>query len=249
MTKIIFTFFTKKLIRNKAEERTMNTPKQLLKYLSLFTHPEAFFKAVAKEKDYWQIIAFVAGFAFLGNLIEFLLWWPLATLKDFSISVSFLTAIAGVVASPVLTLLTGFIAALVVHLGVLLFHGQERFFSTWKVVAYASIIPVAYNVFTALLQTLAEFLNPFPEQSLMWGANMTWGIYSMSMTAFLTIVGIVALVHVIYAEVKGIILYHKLTNRHAVIATVILPLVAFLLILLLSIALVWLFRTRILGMA
>lgn len=229
----------------------MNVPKPLLKYLSLFTHPEAFFKVVAKEKDYWQIIAFVAGFAFLGNLMEFLLWWPLATLNGVSIPVSFLTAFAGVFASPVLTLLTGFIAALVVHLGVLLFHGQERFFSTWKVVAYASIIPVAYNVFTALLQTLAEFLNPFPEQSLMLGTGptqmMTWGVYSISMTAFLTLVGIVALVHVLYAEVKGVVWYHKLTNRHAFIATVILPLVAFLLILLLSIALVWLFRTRILG--
>ncbi len=219
----------------------MNTPKPLLKYLSLFTHPEAFFKAVAKEKDYWQIIAFVAGFAFLGNLIEFLLWWPLAALKGFSISVSFLTAIAGVVASPVLTLLTGFIAALVVHLGVLLFHGQERFFSTWKVVAYASIIPVAYNVFTALLQTLAEFLNPFPEQSLMWGANMTWGIYSMSMTAFLIFVGLVFLIHVLYAQVVGLVAYHKLSKGYACIAACIATVIQLTFFFLLGIVLVWLF--------
>lgn len=227
--------------------KVLETP--MLKYLSLWMHPETFFKAVAKEKDYWQIIAFVAGFAFLGNLIEFLLWWPLAALKGFSISVSFLTAIAGVVASPVLTLLTGFIAALVVHLGVLLFHGQERFFSTWKVVAYASIIPVAYNVFTALLQTLAEFLNPFPEQSLMWGANMTWGIYSMSMTAFLILVGLVFLIHVLYAQVLGLALYHNLSKGHAFVTAVVLPLIAFFLALSLGSLLAWLFRTRILGMA
>jgi hypothetical protein len=231
---------TNKLIRNKDKEMSMPIPKVLktllLKYATLWTHPEAFFKAVAKEKDYWQIIAFVAGFAFLGELVELLLWWPLAALKGF-VPISFAMAFFGVFASLVLTVLGGFLAAAVIHLGVLVFHGQEKFFSTWKVVAYASIIPVAYNVFAALLQTFAEFLNPFPDQSFMMGKMMTWGIYSMGMTVFLALIGLVILVHIIYAEVMGLSFYHKLPKGHACIATVVSLLIVFLLVVLLFLTL------------
>ncbi len=225
----------------------MNAPKPLLKYATLWTHPEVFFKAVAKEKEYLQIIVFVVGVALLGELVELLLWWPLAALKGFAMPISFVIAVSGVFVSPMLTVLGSFLAAAVIHLGVLLFHGHEKFFSTWKVVAYASIIPVAYNICTALLQTFAEFLNPFPEQSLMCGANMTWGAYSIGMTVFFALVGIVMLVHVIYAQVVGLALYHKLPKGHAFVATIVPLLILFLLIILLVLAIVWFLRTSMAG--
>lgn len=225
--------------------KVLETP--FLKYLSLWTHPEAFFKTIAKEKDYWQIIAFVAGFAFLGELVELLLWWPLAALKGFVMPISFVMAVGGVFASPMLTVLGGFLAAAVIHLGVLVFHGHEKFFATWKVVAYASIIPVTYNVFTALLQTLAEFLNPFPEQSFMMGDMMSWGVYSMGMTAFLSLLGLAILVHVIYVQVVGLALYHKLPKGHAFIATLVPLVIAFLIGSLLVMTIIWFLRSGMIG--
>lgn len=200
------------------------------KYEILLRKPQEFFKTVEKETDWQSIALFVGVYLFVGELLGYLAFLPIATE---TISLEMVKAgFLGIFSSPFITLLISLILAAAIHLGIRFYKQGQPFFSTffptWKVVAYASLVPIVYNVFLSIVNTVAEALNPFAEQSLLT-PDRVWGGYSITITILFTIVGIIALIHTLYTEIIGVLEYHKLDRKQAAVAVLVPSLILFLL--------------------
>lgn len=206
------------------------------KYQTLLTKAETFFKA-EKETEYQPIIIFVFLYVLVGQILEFVAWVPSLgslggaerlPLPDLILSNIFLGVI-GILLSPVLIIIGTFIIAGAVHLGVSCYKKGQPFFQTWKVIAYAALIPIIYNVFSTLLTTITESFNPWPDQSI-YSQMPVFGPYYVAMTGLLVIIGLIVLVHAIYTEIVGIKLYHKLSAQQAAVAVIVPTLMLFFLL-------------------
>ena len=221
------------------------------KYQTLLTKAKTFFNA-EKEKEYQPILIFVFLYVLVGQILEFVAWVPsLGSLGGAAVLpmegtalVNIILGIFGIFLSPIFTIIFTFILAGVIHLAVLYYKKGAQYFQTWKVIAYAALIPIIYNVFTSLVTTIVEAVNPWPEQSI-FSQMPVFGPYYLTVAGLLLIVGLIALIHTIYTEIVGISIYHKITTQQAAVA-VIVP--TFLLIfLVVAIAVCIMMVTRISG--
>lgn len=185
------------------------------KYQLLFTKAEQFYKKIQAEKEYQDIVLYVLGLVFVGEILSFVAWLPTLGLGIETAVLAILFGIMGVILSPIVTLIATFIGAWIVHLCLMLFKKGLDYFTTWKVLAYACLIPVLYNIASSIITTFAESLNPWPEQSLLAGEPV-FGTYSLTVLVFMFIIGFASLIHALYTEVVGLRLYHKITTAQAV---------------------------------
>ncbi len=201
------------------------------KYKLLFTKAEQFYKKIQVEKEYQNIVLYVLGLVFVGEILSFVAWLPTLGLGIETAFFAILMGFVGIILSPMLTLLATFICAGIVHLCLMLFKKGLDYFTTWKVLAYASLIPIIYNIASSIITTFAESLNPWPAQSLL-AEELVFGMYSITVLVFMFIIGLVSLIHVLYTEVVGLRLYHKITTAQAVGALVLSFVVIIMLVLL-----------------
>ncbi|MEK6922117.1 MAG: YIP1 family protein [Nanoarchaeota archaeon] len=211
------------------------------KYQLLFTKAEQFYKKVQAEKEYQDIALYLLGFVFVGEILSFVAWLPTLGLGIETAVFAIAMGVLGIILSPILTLLATFIGAGIVHLCLMLFKKGLDYFTTWKVVAYASLIPIIYNIASSIITTFAESLNPWPEQSLL-AAEPVFGTYSITVLVFMFIIGFASLIHALYTEVVGLRLYHKITTGQAVGALA-LSFVVILVLFLLFVLFVFVART------
>lgn len=214
----------------------MKTQNPFKIYEQLFLTPKHFFKAVAKESDAVLIAVYVALFLLIGKILEFVAWIPtLSVYTETAYLPTLMLSFVGSLVSPLVTLLVILIFSSLVHFAVSYFKKGASFFATWKVFMYASLIPIVYNVALSIVQTMAESLNPWSEQSFL-SANPTFGIYSLLMLVLLVLVILVTIIHVVYTEVVGLQEYHKLTTWQALISIFVpfILLVLFIFVLLFS---------------
>jgi hypothetical protein len=203
--------------------------KYLDKYFLLFANPADFFKKVVKEKVWWPIILFVAALTFFGELLELALWLPSlytymgSGVGESELMFTLISTIAGVFISPVFAVLMSFLVAGVVHVGIRFFHGKGDYLATWKVVAYVSLISILYSLLVGSVQFVISFVNPDPQQSLL-AAEPVMGVWWISMLFISIGVGVVSMLHVLYAAVLGLAQYHKIHKGHALIA-IVLPVI------------------------
>lgn len=218
-----------KLIKNNKLKLVMKTKNPFKVYEQLFLDPNAFFKTVAKETDAVMIAAFVGLFLLAGQILEFVAWIPTLSIHaEAEYLPTVLFSVMGILIHPILTLLFTLLLAGLVHLGVSYFKKGSSFFATWKVLTYATLIPIAYSVSLSIVQTILEAVNPWPEQS-MFVAEPSWGLFSILIFVLMFLVSLVMLIHSIYTEVVGLKIYHKLTTTQALIA-IIAPVLLFVLI-------------------
>lgn len=207
-------------------EKLMKAFHPIKKYELLLTKPKEFFKAVEKETDWQAIALFVGVYLFVGGLLEYLAFLPVATA---SISLEMLKiGFSKVFLNPFITLLISLILAGGIHLGIRMYKKGQPFFPTWKVVAYASLVPIVYSVSLSILSTITEALNPLEEQSI-FSSDPVWGGYYVTMFVLVTVAGIIALVHALYTEILGVQEYHKLERKQAAVAVLVPSLILFLL--------------------
>ncbi|MBI5073137.1 hypothetical protein HZA99_04930, partial [Candidatus Woesearchaeota archaeon] len=186
----------------------MKTQNPFKVYKQLFLTPKTFFKAAAKETDAVTIAVFVGLFLLAGKILEFAAWVPTLSIHtETAYLPTMMLSIMGSLVSPLLTLLAILVFACFVHLAVSYFKKGTSFFSTWKVLMYASLIPIVYTVALSIVQTISEAVNPWPAQSFL-AANPEWGVYSLLMFSLLFLVGVVILIHIVYTEVIGLKEYH-----------------------------------------
>ncbi|MBI5002318.1 YIP1 family protein [Candidatus Woesearchaeota archaeon] len=200
------------------------------KYQTLLTKAKTFFNA-EKEKEYQPILIFVFLYVLVGQILEFVAWVPslgsIGGAEFLSIEGTLLTIVLGILGmflSPIITIIFTFIIAGITHLAVLYYKKGASYFETWKVIAYAALIPIIYNVFTSLVTTIVEAVNPWPDQSV-YSQVPVFGPYYLTALGVLFIIGLFALIHTIYTEIVGIKLYHKLTTKQAAVAVIVPTLV------------------------
>lgn len=221
----------KKQAKSTAEKKIFAHP--IKKYETLLVKAEEFFKKVEAETEYKPLIIFLFVYLLVGQILEFVAWVP--SLGATEIAFSFgatplllLSVLGGIFAGPALTILCSFIIAGAIHLGVSYYKKKQLYFSTWKVVGYAALIPIIYNVFATLITTIAESLNPWPEQSVFSQAPIL-GAYYTGMSVFLLVLGIAVLAHTVYTIIIGVKQYHNLTMQQASLAVIIPLLILFFL--------------------
>lgn len=202
------------------------------KYQTLLTKTKEFFNA-EKEMEYQPIVIFVFLYILVGQILEFVAWVPsLGVVGAEAFPAAFVAlplSIFGILIGAVIMLLLTFLIAGVVHLGISYYKKGAPYFLTWKVVAYATLISIIYNVFSSILTTLLEAVNPWPEQSI-YAQVPIFGPYYIIILALMFIIGIAALVHTIYTEIVGIKIYHKLSTKQAAVAVIVPMLILILLI-------------------
>lgn len=201
------------------------------KYQTLLTEAKTFFIA-EKEKEYQPIVIFVFLAVLVGQILEFVAWVPSLGSLPAPVEGEFVNialGVFGILLSPVITIIGTFIVAGAIHLAVLYYKKGTPYFQTWKVVAYAALIPIIYNIFTTILTTIAESLNPWPEQSIFSQIPLL-GPYYMVLIGVLIITGILALIHTIYTEIVGIRIYHKLTTQQAAVVVLVPTILLFFLV-------------------
>ncbi len=219
------------------------------KYQTLLTKAKDFFNA-EKEKEYQPIVIFVFLYILVGQILEFVAWVPsLGSLggaeflpMEGAALVNITLGVFGILLSPVITIIFTFILAGVIHLAVSYYKKGAVYFQTWKVVAYAALIPIIYNVFTSLVTTIVEALNPWPEQSV-FSQMPVFGPYYLIVAGLLFIVGLIALIHTIYTEIVGLSIYHKITTKQAAVAVIIPTLILIVIVVAIVVGIMMFTRT------
>ena len=213
------------------------------KYKLLFTKPKTFFKEVVKEKDY-QAIAIYVGFVLaVGELLEYIAWFPSVTINDVIPKENILRlGIAGIIMNPLLTLGVTLVLAWFINIFLSFFEKNKDFFTTWKVIAYSMLIPIVYSISISLFQTIAESLNPWADQSI-FATHPTWGLYSLLMTILFVLLAVAVLVHVFKTQVIGLKEYYKLTTKQA-FTVVICSTILFLLLLIFLFVVIGMYAVR-----
>jgi len=183
------------------------------KFKILFFEPKVFFKSVTKEKKYFPILLFFVLFYVLGEFISTVFSIPILLSTGGVAAVA--TAFFGIVFIAIIAFALPFITSGLVHLGVLLVHGKNGFFNTFKPVTYASAIGVFYTIVSSIIISILNSFGPV--------SNIVVGI----------IFGIATFIHIIYAETVGIAYFHKLSTGKALISVLLFPVLAFLLLVIL----------------
>lgn len=204
----------------------------IAKYQTLLTQAKTFF-AKETETKYQPILIFVFLYLLVGQILEFISWVPslgvLSATEFPSIGKPITNILLGILADPLFMIIGTFLIAGAIHLAVLYYKKGAAYFQTWKVVAYASLVPIIYNVFITIFTTITEAVNPWPDQSIYMQVP-NYGPYYIALLIVLLMIGLIALMHTIYTEIVGISLYHKFTKQQAIIVVILPSLILFLLI-------------------
>lgn len=227
---------------------SINIIVNLKKYKLLLVHPRLFFEDTEKEQEYIPILLFVGIYLFLGKIFEFavarLIILEKIQLGPEAEKFSVFIGLNGLLINMFLLLASIFILAAITHMAIIFFTKEgftkETFFPTWKAVAYASAISAVYNIATSAIPAIGEFINLWPEQSLLL-PSIVWGPYSIAMTAFTIILSIASLIHVIIAVCAGLTRYHKITSWQATCA-VLFSYISFIIFMMLALFFISAFR-------
>ena len=191
-----------------------------MKIAELFFHPVTFFKSLGDEGFTPSLITFLIIYtiqqvlAILVNLPQ-LLESPLGNLVWLSTSLAFLLFI-------LIGLVIPFIAAAIIHVGVFVMNGQNGYLATYRVVTYSLVIGTIYSIVSTLGSALLYY--SFPESTVISGTTLPILIFS-------GLIGLVSLIHALYAELHGMVMHQELTLGKASVAVILIPLALFLFIL------------------
>ncbi len=220
------------------------------KIFFLLFHTKNFFSKIEKEKNYFPILLFFVIINTVAVLIQFLFTLPaLLNLGSIIIIKQSLSAIYNIA----LSFATPFIFALLIHLGVLIFGGRQRFFNTFKPLTYALVIGILYSLFYTLLSNIYNLVSPLdPSVMATLQAKIQSGLISFSDLAplrarlgMMLIIGVIAIIHSLYAGTIGIAKFQNIKKWKAFFSLILFPLIIFILIVGLLYLLLYYFMLRI----
>lgn len=195
----------------------------LVKLKNLFFSTGTFFEKVKKEKAYFQILlSFVIVYS-VSAVAELAVSLPLVGKVPAARSL-LLISFLGTIFSIALSFVLPFLAAGITHLGVLIMGGKEGYFNTFKPVAYAMIISAIYNIISSIISFFLNMAYPISPSALQQTGFALRDIPVQHIFMGI-VIGIVSLVHVVYAEVVGISKFQKMSKPRAFFAAIIIPLI------------------------
>lgn len=206
------------------------------KFKTLFKHPTAFFNSVEKDKDYKKIMFFYVVITTLSILVGLIpamtqIFFKSETLQA-TLAVTIVSTLFGALLGIILAFFTPFIAAAIIHLGVLVFRGKQGFFNTYKPITYSSSISQIYKILTSIIGIPLVFLLPVidynsitPEQLIQLLATSKIGL-TMVMIVFL--ISFISFIHSITASVIGVSKFQKISKWKAFFSIMFIPILILL---------------------
>lgn len=190
----------------------------------LFLNTKDFFKSVDKEKSYWDILKFYIILVVIVQIVSFLVSIPLFLSNDLFFNLMSI----GLVSNIALSFVTPFIAAAIFNIGVLLYKGKGGYINTFKPTAYSLAIFSIYGFANSVIIGVINWFIPPNLDSLLQGGNSL--VYSLPATIVSGVISFIALVHFIYAIIKGICYFQKLNVGKALVSVILIPVVITLII-------------------
>ncbi len=199
----------------------------LKKFTTLFFRPSAFFTSVAEEKTYWPVLLYVAAALAITNLVSTALGFPALLRSSGGVIAAIAFSFAGIFGGIVLAFVLPFIAAAIVHLGVLAVRGRQGFFNTFKPMAYSLLIAAWYNVVSAVLSLLLDVVFPINYTALDEADTLIKIVTAVPLPHWIlgSILLFAYLAHSLYFQVAGVSFFQKLSALRAFAAVVAVPLV------------------------
>jgi len=201
---------------------------------NVFFYTTKFFEYVKHEKtikDSWLFFVKVS-----------IIYLVLNTILTYSQSVDVFNKMqipvgVGMVASFILSLIlvfvSPFIFAGITHLGVLIFKGENGFLNTFKPVTYGATVGFVYGVISLIIVSIIRLLIPYNADLVMskmaMSGSVQWGLllYPIITGAISLIIGLIGIVHSLYAETTGLAKFQDMTKGKAFLSIIIIPLIIF----------------------
>ena len=238
-----------KIELKKPEEmcEKMNCKGYAGKLKKLFFKPSAFLNSIEKEKDYQPILAFFVVLSVVYFIISALIG---LFFKD--ISISYLSYLKDTLLEFVLIVVSSivqpFIFGGIIHLGVLIFKGKEKYFDTFKVATYSLVIWTLYYFILLILDSIIRIALPFNASMLTQIATiedpeLVMELYlqffaqpgALLSLIVSVVIMIAAIIHQLVFLIKGISKYQQLPKIKAAGAVILPIIVAFIIAMLIAI--------------
>jgi len=221
----------------------------------IFFHPTEFFNSLKdeNEKDYRTPLMFYFYISIAAIVISLIasIITEIISPQGISITTFILSLLSGIIFQLLMALVVPFIAAGIIHLGVLMFGGKQGFYNTFKPATYSEVITRVYGIlmiiisliFTIMLVSSGTHFPTLSEKPTTEEVNTYMGaaLSNPLIVANLILSGIIMLISVIHsfiATVIGVAKFQKLKKGKACWAVAIIPLIIMLLLFLMM-GLVW----------
>ncbi len=202
----------------------------LEKYREILFDINSFFNSVKKENDYFPILmVFVVAYV-VSEVFEFVLSLPMLS-KIQGQKITILMSVLGIFVGIAFSFVFPFIASGINHLGVLIVGGKNRYFNTFKPTAYSMVLSAYYTILGAVLVFIINLMHPI-DYSILNSRETSSAFLSTPQFVAGLIVGLIGLVHLIYAEVIGIAKFQSMTKARAFVAVFVIPLALILILML-----------------
>ena len=225
----------------------MKCREYISKLKKLFLKPSAFLNSVEKEKEYQPILAFFVVLSVMYFIIS-----ALIGLFFKEISVDYLSylknSLLGFVLIVVSSIVQPFIFGGIIHLGVLIFKGKEKYFDTFKVATYSLVIWTLYYFILLILDSIIRIALPFNASMLTQIATiedpeLVMELYlqffaqpgALLSLIVSVVIMIAAIIHQLVFLIKGISKYQQLPKIKAAGAVILPIIVAFIIAMLIAI--------------
>jgi len=220
----------KKIVRKKSSsqkpEKTSKSskPDSIANFGSklnnLYFHPNNFLKSIEKENKFEALLKTFVLFYLFYAVVILIIQTVLKT-------ANFYLIIANFVYSIIFAVVVVFAFSGIIHIGVLIFKGREKYFNTYKPVIYMIILGIIYS-FIILICSLIFPFTPI-QADLMQQALNTAGVKQIWL-AFIsqpgaiinTILQLITLIHLVAFAVMGISKFQKISKLKA-FGAVVLP--------------------------
>lgn len=183
----------------------------------LFLNTKDFFKSIDKEKSYWDILKFYVILVVIVQIVSFLVSIPLFLSNDLFFNLMSI----GLVSNIALSFVAPFIAAAILNIGVLLYKGKGGYFNTFKPTTYSMAIFSIYGFANSVIVGVINWFIPPNLDLLLQGGNSL--VYSLPATIVSGVISFIAIVHFIYAIIKGICYFQKLSVGKALVSVIVIP--------------------------
>jgi len=198
----------------------------------LFFHPKQFFNSVEKDKDYSSIMFFYVKIIIISSIVGIISSSVILGIQNTLTVLGVIGLITNAAVSIGLSFLVPFILAGIIHLGVMVFRGKQRFYNTYKPMTYSLAIVAIYSIISTVISTILSIINPVNNLSttdpllILQNPNVI-AVMAVSFT-ILTI----SLIHSLIVQVIGISKFQKISKLRAFLAIVLVMIILAIIVIL-----------------
>ena len=204
------------------------------KLKKLFFHPKSFFSEVEKEKNYSKIMFFYVKVYIAMLIINLAFSFFSLMLKNNLNLTNSASLIYSFIIGVGLAFVLPFVYSAIIHLGVLIFKGKQKYFNTYKPLTYALVIGIIYNIISIIISFLISIIFPVNASSISPDLLLKDTNFIISQIISLIIM-IVALIHILHTATIGILKFQKLSKLKAFLSIILIPIILIIILIVIAV--------------